>query len=179
MPSTVLTGRGIDYEDLYDVMGQMKTKLSGLCAKLDLDGTVTDTDYASTIVTFTFPPAAAGREPAGGITPIAVRHQGLILDYLTTVQGRFNALNTKLDADNGGVTTYTDQNMTALTASMLQQGLYEGALVAWISSYMTKFNAVLTALDGDGNVADTNYNALWAFSKSAYIDTTGIINPVV
>lgn len=177
MGNTILTGRGMDYEDLYDVLGQLRSKLAGLVAKLDLDATVTDADYATTVLTFTFPPAAAGREPANGITPRAIRHQGLLLDYLKTVRTAFNTLGTKLDADNGAVTTYSTQAMTAIIdtqdGAMLQSGMFEGGLIYWLSSYMTKFNAVLAALDADANVADTDYVALWAFNIGAYIDSRG------
>lgn len=175
--STILTGRGMDWQDMYDVLGQIRTKLAGVCAKLDDDATVTDTDYESAIVTFTFPPAASGREPANGITAQALRHQGLVLDYLKTVRTQFNALNAKLDADNGAVTTYSAQDMSSIidtqNGGLIQSGMFEGALAYWLYTYMTKFNAVLAALDADGNVADTDYASLWAFNITAYVDPQG------
>lgn len=178
MPSsTILTGRGMDYEDLYAALLSLKTKMTGLTLKLDLDATVTDVDYTA-LVAIVFPPAAVGREPGNGITSVAVRHQGLIIDYLKTVRTAFNTLGTKLDADNGGVTTYSTQAMSAIADvqvdGLLQAGMYEGTLAYWLFTYMTKFNAVLAALDLDANVADTNYAALWGFAIASTVDSRGI-----
>lgn len=176
MGNTILTGRGMDYEDLYAALALLKTKMTGLTTKLDLDGTVTDTDYTA-LVAIVFPPAAVGREPANGITPLGFRHQGLILDYLKSVRTAFNTLGTKLDADNGAVTTYSLLAMPAIIdtqdGGLLQAGKFEGSLAYWLFTYMTKFNAVLTALDADANVSDTDYSSLWAFNIAALVDSTG------
>lgn len=177
MASTILSGRGIDHEDLYDVLGQIKTKMTGLCTKLDADGTVTDTDYVATIDTFSFPPGSSGREPSGGINAQGVRHQGIVLDYLKTVRTAYNLLHDKLDADNGTTMGLTMASLIDnATDGLTQAGAYEGALVNWLYTYMTNWNAVLAVLDANGNVADTDYATLWGFNISAYIDSTGLFN---
>jgi len=56
-------------------------------------------------------------------------------------------------------------NMTALASQghgLSAKGMHQKDLVATLTEMETNFNAVLTKLDADGGVTDTNYNSLWA-----------------
>jgi len=48
--------------------------------------------------------------------------------------------------------------------NLRKQGFYQKGLFDIINSLVTNFNGVLTKLDADGTVNDTNYNALLAIS---------------
>jgi len=165
-----ITGRGINQADLISLLRLIRTNFVGVTAKLDADGTVTDTDYGS-LENFTVP---------AGIGTVGIFSQGAVLDYLKTVRTKFNAMMVKLDAD----CTQTDFDATYSIASLIdnlelgsltQAGVYEGALVKWLNTYVTNWNLMLTHLDGDGSVADTNYNSTWAIS-AALVDSTGTVN---
>lgn len=171
----VITGRGINQADLVSLLVLMRTNFLGLTAKLDADGGVADTNYGSLW------------NPAFPSTDISVNgngicHQGVVLNYLKLLRTNFNAVLTKLDAD--GTVNDTDYNsgnaMTILIdnldlGSLTQAGVYEGALVKWLATYIGKWNAVLTKLDSDSGVSGTDYNSLWAIS-AALVDSTGCMN---
>lgn len=165
-----LTGRGINQADLISLLTKIRTNFVAVTAKLDLDAQVADTNYAA-LLNFTVPV---------GIGTVGIFSQGAVLDYLKTVRTKYNAMLTKLDADG----TVTDTNYSALgimsdlidnlaLGSLTQAGVYEGALVKWLSTYITKWNTTLTKMDADEG--DTNYNALWAIS-AALVDATGCVN---
>jgi len=89
-----IAGYGLNKTGMYDgsicsLMNDIKTKFSGVTAKLDADAGVEDTDYASTL-DFSVPT---------DILTIDFEDQGSIVDYMTTVTTQFNTLLTKLDAD--------------------------------------------------------------------------------
>lgn len=167
-----LTGRGINQADLISFLNLIRTNFVAVTAKLDADGGVADTDYAS-LWNFTVPV---------GIGSVGIRSQGAVLDYLKTVRTAFNGVLTKLDADATvndtnysslrSITTYIDESANG---SLGQAGVYEGALVKWLSRYLTNFNAVLTKLDADSGVTGTNYNSLWAMAATL-IDSTGCMD---
>lgn len=50
-------------------------------------------------------------------------------------------------------------------------GWHQGDLVDLLALYVTRWNGMLTKLDNDAGVADTNYNALWALALPATIQT--------
>lgn len=169
--SEIITGRGINQADLISLLNLIRTNFVAVTAKLDLDGGVSDTDFAS-LENFTVPV---------GIGAVGIFSQGAVLDYLKTVRTKFNATLTKLDAD--GTVNNTNYNslhaMAAViddltTGSLLQAGVYEGALVKWLSNYITSWNAALTKLDADSGVSGTNFNSLWAIS-AALVDSTGCV----
>lgn len=168
----VIRGTGINQADLISLLTLIRTNFLGLTAKLDLDGGVADTDYAS----------ANNFAAAAGIDTTGIFHQGSVLDYLKTVRTKYNAVLTKLDAD--GTVNSTDYNsagaMTDLidnlaNGSLTQAGKYEGSLVKWLDTYIGKWNATLTKLDGDSGVSGTNFNSLWAIS-AALVDATGCVS---
>jgi hypothetical protein len=56
-------------------------------------------------------------------------------------------------------------NATALASQgygLSDKGMYQADLIAELSEFETNFNAVLTKLDADGGVTDTDYNATYA-----------------
>lgn len=168
----VITGRGINQADLISLLTLIRTNFVGVTAKLDLDGGVTDTDFAS-VENYTLPTS---------IGPVGIFSQGSVLDYLKTVRTKYNALLVKLDAD--GTVTDTDYSSIGIMAAVIdsaslgslqQAGVYEGALVKWLDTYIGKWNATLTKLDTDGAVSGTNFNSLWAIPATR-VDATGCVN---
>jgi hypothetical protein len=54
-------------------------------------------------------------------------------------------------------------NLTALaTRGINAHGMHQRDLIATLAQIETNFNAILTKLDADGGVTDTNYNATYA-----------------
>lgn len=170
--SEVITGRGINQTDLISFLNLIRTNFVAVTAKLDLDGGVSDTNFAA-LENFTVP---------AGIGPVGIFGQGAVLDYLKTVRTNFNALLVKLDADG----TVNDTNFNSLWAmsalidsltlgSLTQAGVYEGALVKWLATYTTNWNAVLTKLDADSGVSGTDFNSLWSIS-TRLVDATGCVS---
>lgn len=168
----VIRGTGINQSDLISLLTLIRTNFLGLTAKLDLDGGVADTNYA----------ALENFSAATGVDATGILHQGVVMDYLKTVRTKWNALLTKLDAD----TQVTDTNYNSLGSvadlidnlalgSLTQAGKYEGALVKWLSTYITNWNATLTKLDTDAGVSGTNFNSLWTIS-AGLVDATGCVN---
>lgn len=79
------------------------TNFNAVLAKLDLDATVTQTDYASTLaLTDTI-----GMDALDKILNIGT-NQGSVINLLKAIITNFNALNVKLDTDN------TDTNYASL-----------------------------------------------------------------
>lgn len=170
--SEVITGRGINQADLISLLTLIRTNFLGVTAKLDLDGGVADTNYA----------ALENFSAASGVDATGIFHQGVVLDYLKTVRTSYNALLVKLDAD--GQVNSTDYSSTGIMSALIdnldlgsltQNGQYEGALVKWFDTYIGKWNATLTKLDGDSGVSGTNFNSLWAIS-AALVDATGCVS---
>ncbi len=91
----------------------------------------------------------------------------LLDDYITN----FNAMLTKLDSD-GGVTDTNYNSTLAITDNVnniaadpiKNTGVFQGAVVTLFGTIRTKFNALLTKLDADGGVTDTDYSSLWALA---------------
>lgn len=169
--SEVIRGTGINQADLISLLALIRTNFVAVTAKLDLDGGVADTDYAS----------SNNFSAASGVDATGIFHQGSVLDYLKTVRTKFNAVLTKLDADatvndtdysSGKAMTDIIDNLA--NGSLTQNGQYEGALVKWFSTYIAKWNATLTKLDSDSGVTGTNFNSLWAIS-AALVDDTGCV----
>lgn len=170
--SEVIRGTGINQADLISLLTLIRTNFAGVTAKLDLDSGVADTNYAS----------LENFSAADGVNATGIRHQGVVLDYLKSVRTSFNALLTKLDAD--GQVNSTDYNATYAVASLidnlalgslLQNGVYDGSLVKWLSTYITNWNLALAHLDVDSGVTGTNFASLWAIS-AGLVDATGCVN---
>jgi len=159
-----LYGAGINQADLVDLLVTLKTKTAGLLAKLDLDATLTDADFAS-LHALTIP-ASIQTTGAKGI-----RDQGALLAFLQTYLTNWAALLAKIDADLGDTDYVTDHGVADTienpgTGTLHSAGVYQGAVVNLLNKIVTKFNALLAALDADDGVADTNYVALWAITDT-------------
>lgn len=103
--------------------------------------------------------------------------QGAVVTLLGTIRTKVNSLNAKLDAD-GGVTdtNYASTwNLAALDANQISQGgLNQPALYTRLALIVTNWAGILTKLDNDTGVTDTNYNSLGAVSLNATVKGTGI-----
>lgn len=159
-----LLGAGVNQGDLVDLFVLFKTNFAGVTAKLDLDGGVSDTDYASTL-SLSLP---AGIKTSGAK---AIKDQGQIYNYLILVRVEFNALLAKLDLD--GTVNQTDFVSTYAMPSLKIRpaGMDQGQIINICNSYLTKFNLMLAHLDTDSGVSGTNYASLWAISDT--VDETG------
>ena len=166
----VITGRGYNIADMISLLTLIRTNFVAVTAKLDADGTVTDTDYGS-LWNFALPDAAQ-------LQLLGIRDQGVLLDYLKTIRTSWAGLLAKLDLDATDTNYASLYGITAVVdagsniSDLNQAGVYEGAIVKWLSNFITNFNAVLVKLDADGGVGDTNYNALWAIA-TRLVDATG------
>lgn len=120
---------------------------------------VGSTDYASTYN------LTALASQGNGITATGMWQKDLVA-CLTEIEANFNGILTHLDADSG--VTDTDYNSTyavdlddTVVGSL---GMSQNAIVSFLDSFVTNFNATLTKLDNDGGVTGTNYNSLWAIT---------------
>ncbi len=157
------SGRGFNQYELWDVFNYLRTRILGATAKLDADSAVNSTNYTST-TTFTFDRKFAR---------VAVRDQSQWLLAMDQLRTALNNILTKLDVDSGvSDTDYSstlaiaDYTNVRSSADLLDAGMRDGAVAKWLDTFITKFNSMLTKLDADGTVNDTNYNSLWAVSTS-------------
>lgn len=151
-------GNGINQGDLVDLFVLLGTNFNAILAKLDLDGGVADTNYAS-LYAVTLPAGIQSTRSK------AIRDQGLIVSGLNTLITNFNATLTKLDSD--GTVNGTDYNSTTAitnttdTKHLKKAGLNQGSLVYLLNQIITKINALNAKLDADTGVSGTNYASLW------------------
>lgn len=124
----------------------------GITAKLDADGGVTDTDYASL-----WNPAAVTTGTGGPTStpPYDVAPQ--LASSLTQMQASIIGILKKLDAD-AGVTDTTYASLWTPGAATV------AALVASIAGFTAK-------LDADAGVTDVNYASLWSVSTTRSLHT--------
>lgn len=164
-------GNGLNVYDLVDLISLIKTNFNGVLAKLDLDAQVADTNYASTL-SLSIPDGIQLTDAK------CILHQGLVITFLQSVVTNFNALLAKLDAD----ATVTQTNYVALLAmtdtvgddkidSLLDIGIKQSALVNFLDTFITKFNALNAKMDTDNG--DTNYAALWNITDN--VDEAGTV----
>lgn len=92
---------------------------------------------------------------------------GTLISLLVT---NYNGVLAKLDADSGvSGTTYVSANAATVPGTTYEtatgtNGNSRAGLYAFMSNFVTKFNACLTQLDGDAGVTDTDYNSTLALS---------------
>jgi hypothetical protein len=170
----VITGRGgAGGTDMGLLLATIAGNLLELAAALDADDGVTLETYVSTLEPILSPDSFAGIAGAQGF-----RDQGVLLQCLDAARLGLNGLNALLDSD----TAITDTNYAALcnmadwtnvptVASLGDVGMYEGSLIMWFSTFLTKYNAMLAKLDAD--LADTAYVTSYGITAANYIDTTG------
>ena len=166
---SALTGRGMNHEDLYNVLNRLSTHMTGLTLKIDLDGGVGGSLFNS-LCGFSLPAT---------ITNLGIRDEGEVLTYLKLARTKFNAMLGFLDSDalvsdtNYAGLLNLDNTIDNLTlGSLVQMGVYEGALVKWLETYISKWAQMTDKLDNDGGVVGTNYGSLWNF-PAGLVDATG------
>jgi hypothetical protein len=152
-------GNGVHQADIYNMLYNLKESLNGILTHCDADGTLTDTDYNSTL---------AVSLPTHGFSKQGMS-QDDITTYLKSFTTNFNLALAKLDADDAVVTTYVSGCAITVTISpahyvvhrMEPNGVGQGDLV-WFLDYVRSRIALLTAkLDGSGGVASTDYAATY------------------
>lgn len=68
------------------------------------------------------------------------------------------------DTDYNSTLAITDNVNNIAADPIKNNGVFQGAVVTLLGTIKTKFNALLTKLDADGGVTDTNYSSLWALA---------------
>ena len=115
---------------------------------------VTDTDYAATW------DMTALASQGSGLSANGMRQKDLVAT-LTEVEANWNGILAKLDAD-GGVndTDYAANGAVDLNNTVVGSlGLGQDDYVSLLDSFITNFNTILTQIDSDSGVADTDYSA--------------------
>lgn len=94
-------------------------------------------------------------------------NQADLLSLLRLIRTNFIGVTTKLDADAGVTdTTYGSLWNFAFPVAIGTVGiLHQGSVMDYLKTVRTAWNGVLTKLDSDGGVADTNYNSLYAIAS--------------
>lgn len=68
------------------------------------------------------------------------------------------------DTNYNSTLAITD-NVNNLAADPIKyNGVFQGSVVTLLGTIRTKFNALLTKLDADAGVSDTDYSSLWALA---------------
>lgn len=171
MSEATLYGNGVNQEDLVDLLALLKTNMDGVCAKLDLDGGVGDTNYAALVSSLLIIPSGIQTTDTKSI-----RDEGEIVDYLQLYITQFAVLTAKLDADG----TVTDTDYAALwnisdvvngqaSDGIQKPGIYQGSLIRLLNTIVTNWNGLLAKIDLDAT--GTDYVALWGITDD--IDEAG------
>lgn len=136
-----IKNNGVFQGAVVTLLGTIRTKVNALNAKLDADGGVSGTDYASL---WNLPALDANQISQGGL------NQPALYTRLALIVTNWTAILTKLDND-GGVTdtNYAALGTVSLGATVKGTGISQGDLVSFLDSFITKFNATLTKLDAD------------------------------
>jgi len=163
-----LSGRGLNQDELCDLLVLLRTNALALTAALDADDGVGSTNYTAT---FTF--ALPARFDKGFIW-----HQGKLMEVLQNFTTKWNAMlaiadldATLTDTDYASTCGIADYINDRATGDLLNAGYYEGALVKWLDTALTKFNAALAKFDAD--LGDTDYVGDHGITASTYVDATG------
>lgn len=180
-----ITPRGISQKHKVDLLYQIVSTIAGICAKLDSDGGVTDTDYTALCYTAIIKVMVedskdnkTGNTRDYFISPYGISDKALQA-LLYQLFDSFETLTEKLDAD-GGVTD-TDYEALCYTAKFL--GIIEDGkgnalgngtsfyfraggfevpeLIDLLYNIVDAIETLTEQLDADGGVTDTNYEALW------------------
>jgi len=177
--------------DLVNLLYQVVYSIKGICAKLDDDATVTDTDYEANVYTAIFNGSIT--DDKGNnlnnqvstavdryfmITPTGLTN-GALIELLYQIFDMVETLTEQLDADTGVADTDYEANCyTALftwivencKGSQLGNGttfyFRNGSenrkeLVNLLYQIVNAIETLTEQLDADGTVTDTDYEALW------------------
>lgn len=182
---------GMKQRDLVNLLYQVVYSIKGICAKLDDDATVTDTDYEANVYTAIFNGSIT--DDKGNnlnnqvstavdryfmITPTGLTN-GALIELLYQIFDMVETLTEQLDADTGVADTDYEANCyTALftwivencKGSQLGNGttfyFRNGSenrkeLVNLLYQIVNAIETLTEQLDADGTVTDTDYEALW------------------
>jgi len=182
---------GMRQGDLVNLLYQVVYSIKGICAKLDDDATVTDTDYEANVYTAIFNGSIT--DDKGNnlnnqvstavdryfmITPTGLTN-GALIELLYQIFDMVETLTEQLDADTGVADTDYEANCyTALftwivencKGSQLGNGttfyFRNGSenrkeLVNLLYQIVNAIETLTEQLDADGTVTDTDYEALW------------------
>lgn len=181
---------GMLQKDEVDLLYMIVSSIAGICAKLDSDGGITDTDYTAlcyTAILLTKIIDHAGNvtgAPTGARGEKTISLNGMTADawneLMYQIYNAWETLTEKLDLDAG--ITDTDYEANCYTAkflhmvknkkgSILGNGntyyfnpVGRGSEQEIINNYYNILDALETLteqLDADGGITDTNYEALW------------------
>lgn len=177
---------GFSQADLVDTLYNIIASIKGICAKLDDDGTVTDTTYEALCYTAIFNTviynsrgSMTGLNGLYTITPTGLTNEALIA-LLYQIFDSWETLLEQLDAD--GTVNGTNYEALWYTATFLWKvtkgngsslgngtSKYFGPispppdneLVDLLYAIVASIYGVCVKLDADSGVADTDYTALW------------------
>ena len=181
-----LKPNGINQGDLVDVLHDILSSITGLCTKLDSDGTVTDTTYNANcytnIFTVTVEDQKGNMVNPGGIS--IIRPTGIsdpaLLELLYQMYDSIETLTEQLDND-GGVPAETYEANTyeaILTGFMIENQIgnilgnsgtfwfrsggviIQDKLVDLLYNWYNAWETLCEQLDGD-SLSDTDYEAVW------------------
>lgn len=169
---TFVRGKGFHQGDLVDLLASIVTKWNATLTKLDADGTVTDTNY-NALWALTMPSTIQT------VDPKCIRDQGALVSILNSMALSLNGALAKLDADAtvsgtdyASLWAITD-TIGAETDSVKDNGIYDGSMINFLDTWITKYAGVLAKLDADGGVADTNYASL--NGQADIVDSDGTV----
>lgn len=155
---------------------EFKADFNATLTKLDADGTIVATNFSSSwAISATVP--SIGNVRKDGI------HQGELYTLLSNLytfaaacKTAMDGLQAKLDADpTVNLTTYASGNPVVAAPTLAGSALglnwkerydFVSGIVTFFNDLKADYNAVLTKLDTDTGVADTNYNATNATSTT-------------
>lgn len=136
-----IKSNGVFQGAVVTLLETIKTKVNALNAKLDADGGVSGTNYASLWDLAAIDPNQLSQ---GGL------NQPALYTRLALIVTNWTGILAKLDADGGVTDTdYGTLGAVSLGATVKGTGLSQGDLVSFLDSFITKFNATLTKLDAD------------------------------
>jgi len=176
---------GFNQKHIVDLLYQTVSSIAGICAKLDSDGGVTDTDYEA--LCYTAKIKTIIEDSKGNITGTArenfISPYGIddpsLLNLLYQLFDAFETLTEQLDADDG--VTDTDYEALCYTAKFLgiitigngnslgngttfyfrAGGVQVPELIDLLYNMVDAIETLTEQLDADGGVTDTTYEALW------------------
>ena len=175
---------GFNQKHIVDLLYQIVSSIKGICAKLDADGAVTDTDHEALCYTAIIKTIiedsksnTTGTLRDNFISPYGIDDPSM-LNLLYQLFDYFETLTEKLDA--GGGVSDTDYEANCYTAKFLgiielgvnsigngtsfyfkAGGVFVPQLIDLLYNMVDAIETLTEQLDADGTVNDTNYEALW------------------
>lgn len=163
-PATKIDDTGISQEALYNILYSIITNFNLMNAKLDADGGVAGTDYASLWNLTTL--ASRGIEPNG-------IHQADLIACLQQMETNFEGVTAKLDADSGVTAAdfalslnFSFTGLDSIGIKSLEDLIYN------LQTMITQFNALLSKLD-----VDTSPSSSVSSSPSASVSSSVSSSP--